>query len=364
MLSKRAEATRTCSHCPKLCRPACPVANVTGDDALSAWGIASGLDPVARQKAPATEAVLAPAFACTGCGRCEAACELANPVLEIVRSARWEARALELLPDRVRATDAKRQAREQAAFARGTARFGPTPARATGTVLFAGCTRVATEPESVEGARQLIERLEGPVTVLADACCGAPWLDAGAYVEFLLRAENVRARLSGVTRVIALDPGCAVTMSSVAREHGIEPTAVLPFERWAQDRSNALPHGVLRDLGTVAVHDACRLGRGLGVHDAPRAIIARLVGRPALELRERGDRALCSGAGGALPDAEPRIAAAITDELVSQVRDSGADHVVTGCPSARRRLARAGLSAWTAVELCMEAAARAAREGA
>jgi Fe-S oxidoreductase len=360
LLSERWDVTQTCSYCPKLCRPSCPVANVTGNDALSAWGIVSGLDRVARRReAPVTE-TLSPAFACTGCGRCEARCELATPVVETVRIARSEARSNSALPARVRASDEGRRTREQVMAERGAARFGSSAVAPTGTVLFAGCTRVATEPDSVDAAQRVVERVEGPVTVLADLCCGGPWLDAGEVQEFRYRAERLRERLSRASRVITLDPGCAVTMGSVAGGYGIASREMTPFERWLRERIETVPDGVLSDLGSVAVHDACRLGRGLGEYDAPRALIVRLTGRNAIELHERRENALCSGAGGALPIAEPWIAGAITDELAAMVRASGADHVVTGCPSARARLARAGLSAWTAVELCIKAFERAA----
>ena len=103
---------------------------------------------------------------------------------------------------------------------------------------------------------------------------------------------------------------------------------------------------VLAVDGPVAVHDSCRLGRGLGVYDAPRAVMQRILGRPLVELPTSRDQASCSGGGGLLPIARPASARAIAGELAGEVREVGADvAVVTSCASSRLQLRRAGVRA-------------------
>jgi Fe-S oxidoreductase len=350
LLNERAYATRACRYCPKLCRPACPVATVTGNDALSPWGILGGLDPLAQGGAPATSEALAPAFACSGCGHCEAHCELATPVMDTVREARSVARSRQLLPLAAqRALDALPD-RERRANEAGRALSAGADAITTGVVLFPGCTMVATEPSRIEITRRAIEAVVGPVSVVADQCCGLSWLELGAVDEFRARAEALSARLESRT-VVTLDAGCAHAMRVLAGPNPRAPREVLTLEEWLESRLEVLPHGALASMGPFAVHDACRLGRGLGVFDAPRAIVQRLTGAPALELAQRRSQSLCSGGGGGLPLTMPFAADAITDELASLVRDSGAAHVLTGCPTSKRRLARAGVSAFTLADL-------------
>jgi Fe-S oxidoreductase len=350
LLNERADATRACRYCPKLCRPACPVATVTGNDALSPWGILGGLDPLAQGGAPATSEALAPAFACSGCGHCESHCELATPVMDTVREARSVARSRQLLPIAAqRALDALPE-RERRANEAGRALSVQPEGASAGVVLFPGCTMVATEPSRIDATRRAIEAVVGPVTVVADQCCGLPWLELGAVDEFRARAEALSSRLAART-VVTLDAGCAHAMRVLSQPRANAPAAVLTLEEWLESRLEVLPHGALASMGPFAVHDACRLGRGLGVFDAPRAIVQRLTGAAALELTQSRSQSLCSGGGGGLPRTMPFAADAITDELASLVRASGAAHVLTGCPTSKRRLARAGVSAFTLADL-------------
>jgi Fe-S oxidoreductase len=353
-LDRRADATRACSFCPKLCRPACPVATVTGNDALSAWGIMNTLDPVARGATPSSE-LLQRAFACTGCGHCRAHCELDNPVEETLREARALAFVAQQAPPSVRAWLASIERRE--ARLRDHARqLGARTERPLGTVLFAGCSLVATDVSRVAAIHRALERWIGEVSIVADLCCGSSCLEAGDVVGFHARAEALADRLRDATQVLTLDAGCAHATSTLASRREVSARAMEPIERFFERRLDALPSGALASMGSFAVHDACRSGRGMAVYDAPRAIVRKLTGRAPIELRAQRERALCSGGGGLLPITHRATSDAIADELAAMVRESCADHVVTSCPTSRARLSRCGLSAYTVADLLVEAA--------
>lgn len=353
LLSERAAATRACSYCPKLCRPACPVATASGNDAVSAWGIMGGLHSLTDGSDSPTAEHLAPAFACTGCEHCQSHCELAVPVVETVLDARAVAHSQHLSPAAVREFVANLPTREERLRASATQLAASVDAP-SGVVVFAGCTLVATRPSHVAAALRAIEQLVGPASLVADLCCGAPWLDAGDFDGFRARAESLSDRLRRASTVIALDAGCAHTMSVRAAERSVRARAMETLEQFVAARIDRVPAGSLASMGAFAVHDSCRAGRGMGAYDAPRSLVERLTGRRAIELAYNRERSQCSGGGGLLPITAPSVADAITRDLAELVRDSGADHVLAGCPTSSARLRAAGISSFTLSELFCE----------
>jgi Fe-S oxidoreductase len=353
VLESRADATRACTFCPKLCRPACPVATVTANDALSAWGIMGALHPIAAGAKSADAATLAAAYACTGCEHCESHCELSVDVAATALEARSVAHTLGLAPEAVRSFVNELPAREERVRVLAE-RIGAVDPAPTGVVLFAGCTLVATAPSHVAAAQRAIERLVGPVSLVADLCCGAPWLDAGDIDGFRARAEALSDRVRRASTVIALDPGCVHVMRVRAPQFGMHARSMEWLEQFFLQRIERLPQSALASMGSFAVHDSCRAGRGLRSFDAPRAVIERLTGVCPIELAMNRERSQCSGGGGLLPVTAPTTADAITDELALLVRDSGADHVLVGCPTTKQRLTRVGISAFTLSDLFCE----------
>lgn len=83
--------------------------------------------------------------------------------------------------------------------------------------------------------------------------------------------------------------------------------------------------------GLVTYHDACHLLRELRIADAPRALIGAV---PGVELQEMADSDACCGFGGLFSVKFPEISAAILDEKVKSIAESGASAVVAndcGC---------------------------------
>jgi heterodisulfide reductase subunit D len=326
---------------------------VTANDALSAWGIMASLHPVASGAKSADAEILASSYACTGCGHCRSHCELSIDVPGTVLDARLMALRNGLAPKNVQTFVAALSEREERLRERATqcAAIDEAP---SGVVLFAGCTLVATAPDHVVRVWRAIERLIGPIALVADLCCGAPWLDAGDVEGFCAHAEALSVRVRRASTVIALDPGCVYAMRIRAPLLGAKARPIEWLEQFFGQRLERLPQGALAVRGRFAIHDSCRAGRGLRSYDAPRAVIERLTGVRPIELAMHRERSQCSGGGGLLPVTSPSMADAITDELASLVRDSGADHVLVGCPTTQRRLRRVGISAFTLSDLFCE----------
>lgn len=91
------------------------------------------------------------------------------------------------------------------------------------------------------------------------------------------------------------------------------------------------------------------------MYEQPRALLTRLLGRSPLELPSLRERALCSGAGGLLPLTMPAVARSITEELVEQMRATGAQRIVTGCGGTQKALEALGVEALTLDGLVLRA---------
>ena len=175
---------------------------------------------------------------------------------------------------------------------------------------------------------------------------------------FALHARDVARSLAKYDRVGVADAGCALALSRryVAAEAPLRPTVETLVEVAAR-RLDALttigaraPSRRADEEEPIRWHDPCQLGRGLGIYDAPRVVLTRVLGRPPDELPDRRERALCSGAGGLLPSTMPPTARAIADARLQAHARAGGGRIVTACASSLIALRRRAESTSVAVD--------------
>jgi len=122
---------------------------------------------------------------------------------------------------------------------------------------------------------------------------------------------------------------------------------VLHFAEFAARHLSSL-RAVDSMQGTIVrYHDPCQLGRGIGVYDEPRDVLARALGRRPDEFARHRNDAQCSGGGGLLPLTMPRIARDIAAVRIAEhTRSEGSGGViVTACASSARMFRKQGASA-------------------
>lgn len=350
LLAAREVATTRCTYCPKLCRPACPVTEAEGRETSSPWGIMRALGEIAAvaEDPSGVGARAAMAWSCTGCRGCRELCLLDNPVADTVWDARADAFAAGLAPTAVR-DYARGHASRMAKLREGVSvDFSEVPAGDGCAVFVPGCSMLAREPETALRGARALATLRGGVRVLTGACCGAPLLDAGDREGFHRTAREFLAAVGDATEVILGDAGCAFTLRRRYSEMGLFPprwTRAEHVSEFAARHLDAL--GRVDDPREVVIHDACRLGRGLGVYDAPRAVLHALRGDPPRELPEHHARGRCSGGGGLLPVVHPATAKVVGGDLADAVRevvDPAEAVVVTSCPTSRAQLRAQGVA--------------------
>jgi dimethylglycine catabolism B len=333
-------ALETCTFCPKLCRSACPVSNAEPRESLTPWGKMSLAYGAATGSVERTHDVAQTAWACTGCFGCREHCDHKNEVGPTLLDARDAYRAAGLVPPEAQGVldgfDA--HARDTVARAAIVAdRAGAKVAAGAKTAVLVGCAYLSRAQEEATHAVLAAAELQGAPVSVVDACCGLPLLHAGDKARFLAQAALLDDATKGAERVVVVDPGCAVALRVYARAWGVTTKASVELlvELAAAELGRLSP--ISFSDGPVRYHDPCQLGRGLGVYEAPRAILTRALGRAPDEFFRKREDGRCSGAGGLLPVTMPDVARATTRRRLDDHAERGGGTIVTACASSLSR---------------------------
>lgn len=340
------ETARTyCTYCPKLCRHACPVAEAERTEVATptfkqqvALLASTGERPLDAEHAEVL-------YKCTDCQGTVPACRHRIDVGVSLREARVDAVRAGVAPPEAQAVaerfaargspyDADLRARVAAAVPGGLATAGAL-------AVWPSCTTAAHRPAALDGLVGALRRagVDAHPAVPEPACCGYPLDALGHQDAFRLHAERVAASLSGFEAVAVEGPACAHTLLTRYRAVGVRPTfKVLPL---VDVLARHVPPGSASAGGARhAYHDPCNLGRKLQRFDEPRALVRALTGAAPVELAPNREASLCAGGGGGYPVTNPEGARGCAARVLEAFRASGADVLVTGCPSAARLIAK------------------------
>lgn len=157
---------------------------------------------------------------------------------------------------------------------------------------------------------------------------------------FARAAKKFWKRHAKAETLVFNDPGCQHALLRRAPELGIEPPKKqrhIDLLTYLDSHSSRVRP--LVDAPAIYYKDPCRLGRGLGVYQAPRRLIERITQKKTLEFDYSQAEAVCSGAGGQLPVTFPDTARAIANELAAPAAGAW---IATGCPASKRQLQESG----------------------
>jgi Fe-S oxidoreductase len=213
------------------------------------------------------------------------------------------------------------------------------------TLYFVGCAPyygALFEPLGVDGngiARSTVRALNAleiePQVLADERCCGHDLLWEGDEEGFRTLAElnATLIRQSGVKRIVTSCPECARALKIDYPAHGIkldvevlhlaELLANGQMGKWANSATRNTQHAT-----RVTFQDPCRLGRHMGVYDAPRQVIQNL-GLELVEMQRHRRNALCCGTNGWTHCAIANKA--IQVDRLREARATGADVLVTAC---------------------------------
>ncbi len=202
--------------------------------------------------------------------------------------------------------------------------------------LFSTCLADTFFPNVCFAAVAVLERFGVDVQVpLSQTCCGQHAYHSGNRKEARTMAGKFLSSFHGEEYIVAPSGSCA---SMVKREYPVlfrDEPKMLSLAYRTGERIFELTQFLVEVLGVtdprspyrgkVTYHDSCHLKRGLGVAEAPRALLKAI---PGVELVEMEESDRCCGFGGNFSVRYPHISCRMTERKIERILATGA-HVVT-----------------------------------
>jgi len=324
------------SFCPKMCNHVCPVFTVTGRDDAMPWSLHREVADLGLGRTVPSD-VGGRLDACNGCLACQNPCVFDQDVPAQVVAARTSVMAAGVDRDlAIRAADAV--ADGQSPYGRDDLRLGQDDDvhLDAAVVLLAGCRSTQAECKAaaaIGAAAGLLVRV-----VVPPGCCGSVLRDLGLPEAADVRGRALASHLSDANRIVTMEEQCEREMPASVE--------VIDVATWLAELVGSLP--LRTDGPSVTWHDPPRLARGLGVIDAPRAVLSAL-GATVVEPEGTGRGTVSAGSGLGFDLLAPDDAAAVAVHRAGQLTATGASIVSTGPEVAMLRAA--GLEVTSLLEL-------------
>ena len=209
---------------------------------------------------------------------------------------------------------------------------GPLPPSTQPEVMyFAGCMTHLT-PRIIKSVEKVF-KAAGVHYVFADrdggVCCGRPLLLAGKTdAAYETISANRKMILASGCRTLVLS--CPICYKIFKDEYALEGVEVLHYTQFIKRLTDT---GKLKLSATderIVYHDPCELGRGCGVYEEPREVLAH-TGTLVKATKEYDESVCCGGSLGSLTlDTRDRLK--ITESSVSNLLAGDPQTIVTACP--------------------------------
>lgn len=385
-----------CMRCG-FCLPTCPTYALTGRERSSPRGRVALARAVADEKLEFTAAVKEEAFFCLDCRACTTACPSgvrAGEVMEICRSQahafyplgtvgkgfrefilqkmlvspelletsllptrlyqrlgiQWLVRHLKILklgPDWMAKAEGMLPDLEKPLRTQLPERI-PAKGEQRGRVgFFLGCVMTLMYPGvSRNTVKVLAHQGFEVITPKQTKCCGAPHLSEGdRETARQLALFNLDLFLEQDVDWIVTDcAGCGAALKEYEEllEGAAEHENLARFRSKIRDISELLVEVGLRTEGlrqvktSVTYHEPCHLCHAQGISAQPRQLLRQI---PGVELRELKEASWCCGSAATWGLKYSRESQQVLDRKLANVRDTGADLLVTANPGCQLQLA-------------------------
>jgi len=201
---------------------------------------------------------------------------------------------------------------------------------------YTGCLTNYVFPATGHAVLNVLKNQQLNIVIPEQWCCGIPALASGdeETAAELARKNIASFNNAGIDAVITDCASCGHMLRKYADFLGTPEAKdfaakVLDFSEFL-DKAVSFRVGDKGIPATVTYHDPCHLRRGQGVVEAPRRLIGSVSGLKFIEMKEP-DR--CCGSAGSFNLDYYRLASKIGYRKVQNIIQTGADVVVTGCPS-------------------------------
>jgi len=226
------------------------------------------------------------------------------------------------------------------------------------TYLFTGCLPIYQtlfeniDVKSVDIIRASIKLLNSagiePVVSDQERCCGHDMLWTGEVETFKRLADLNYKMLSdlSIDTIVTVCPEGYMTLKNDYPGYINENSdktwnfKVIHITEYLAELLKAgeltIPEDNPYNRSTVTYHDSCRLGRFMGVYDAPREILAAIPGLELIEMEHNRNRSLCCGVSNWTNCTN--TSREIRAERLLEAKATEADRLLTSCPKCQIHL--------------------------
>ena len=331
-----------CAMCADMCKCNCPTYLATGRETLSPQKMARLIVYSKKGFLEDEEGFFGLMFQSAMCGACSSHCIYGNYDLrKFIHQARVSAFDKGLIPEDV----SKR--------VETYIRFGnPDGARemvdrGTGDAgYFISCSSYKDE-HLLSAMEQVVSKSGREVRQFGggDMCCGAPLYYAGDIEGFRQASLKMKAEVEArqLRRLVLDCPTCLKMMRDTYQEIGVDlDVELVHTTQFLQDVLKQQLQEFVPTGKTVTYHDPCILSYDLAIVDLPREIITAL-GFGLKEPVYSGQHTHCCGSVYGAKIGDRNLKDAVTSMRVRELWETGADIVVTACPTCKSVLSETSM---------------------
>lgn len=320
--------------------PLCPSGEFYGYQAFYAPGRLEILREILEGEiSEPTEGLLKSVYTCTLCGACYEKCRRVSSVKiklpelfeemrkELVKKG-WTLEAHKKIAEKIK--DVHNPYGEKY-------EYKVNPDKNANVLYYLGCTARYRIPEIADSMLEIFDKLNMKYQVMNDEwCCGSILLRTGHVKDAkeLMQHNLEEIKKSGASTVVFTCPGCLKAFKKDYPDMGVE---LLHSTQFLSTRLSDMKLSKLEM--NVAYHDPCHLGRDLNVYDEPRAILKEIT--VVKKMKREKEEARCCGAGGGVKSAFDDFALWNAGERIKEMREAGAEALVSACPFCKRNLKEA-----------------------
>ncbi|NIT36161.1 MAG: FAD-binding protein [candidate division Zixibacteria bacterium] len=306
-----------CTQCG-YCKSVCPTLADLGWDSTGAKGYLMASYALLQDDLKPDEDVVNRLYTCTMCLDCTRRCETKIEVAPIVEAARASlVKAGLRLPGHEDLVNK--------VLATGNIYGEEEPAvkpREGEALLYLGC-QYAQRPNMVKMFTRILDKLGVKTKIIEETCCGNPLKILGYWDEF----EEQKKKFNEMTPDVELITFCPTCTLFLKEEYG------RPVKHALQVIAERLADAPINKLELKATyHDPCHLSRGAKITKEPRDIMKAL-GVDLVEMSLAKDLTRCCGGGGGIITSVPDLSGRLAVSRAEQAAATGADTVVTVCPT-------------------------------
>jgi len=338
------ESRNYCSYCPKMCHFSCPVAQTEKNEAYSPGMKQQTAKLTAEKRLPLNADHALSAYKCLTCRASQEYCDHGIAAADSLQEARERAVKAHAAPPEAYLFEKKFRKHNNpygldlSLKIKGEAALEKD--RGETATLFMTCHQLALNPSCVEETTRLFEKLKaGRPRFHADSiqCCGYSLWVLGFKEEFEELANIQFNQLKSAKQVIVGSPECAWAMRELYPRLGLRwKGEVLSLFEYVAKLLRQVPYKAKPEASQKYIyHDACYMGRYLGIYEEPRQLLEMLTGREVEEFGCNRENSICSGAGGGYSLHSPEPARKMALERVAEMKKKGIKVLVSACPQSQ-----------------------------